>query len=77
MVSLYQNMKLHFTIVVFKLLSSNCTSSLLTACSRLVIIKPDQVHPDIGTMTARYNRPAADVRVSGCLLVGYVTILKT
>ena len=34
MVSLYQNMKLHFTLIVFKLLSSNCIHFLLKAASK-------------------------------------------
>jgi hypothetical protein len=39
-------------------------SSLLTPCSRLVIIKPEQAmrtHPDIGLMIGSCNKPAADL----------------
>ena len=39
-----------------KSLDNQLASSLLTTCSRLVIIKPKQAmrtHPDIGLMTAR------------------------
>ena len=44
--------------------SSQLASSLLTTCSRLDIIKPEQAmrtHPDIALMIASCNKPAADL----------------
>ena len=44
--------------------SSQLASSLLTTCSRLDIIKPEQAmrtHPDIVLMIASCNKPAADL----------------
>ena len=44
--------------------SSQLASSLLTTCSRLDIIKPEQAmrtHPDITLMIASCNKPAADL----------------
>ena len=44
--------------------SSQLASSLLTTCSRLVVIKPEQAmrtHPDIGLMIASCSKSAADL----------------
>ena len=44
--------------------SSQLAASLLTACSRLVVIKPEQAmrtHPDIGLMIATCSKSAADL----------------
>ncbi len=54
----------HVNINLHQVYSSQLASSLLTTCSRLDIIKPEQVmrtHPDIALMIASCNKPAADL----------------
>ena len=49
---------------LYQVCSSQLASSLLTTCSRLGIIKPEQAmrtHPDIALMIASCNKPAADL----------------
>ena len=49
---------------LYQVCSSQLASSLLTTCSRLDIIKPEQAmrtHPDIALLIASCNKPAADL----------------